>query len=179
METNSKEENKFKKTINQINNYIKGEELANLAYPAIIIIFFIFFNILYQTIEISKIAIIGKVSSFVFLLLSITIIEIAYKKDNDQIALHGIEFLVLSIFMLLAEHISKAINVKVQTYTLVGSITFAIYYILKTVIIYTIENKKKLESYSDIKEILKEEPIKRTTTRKNKKSNEIHKNEEK
>ncbi len=179
METNSKEENKIKKSINQINNCIKGEELANLAYPAIIIIFFIFFNILYQTIDISKISIIGKVSSFVFLLLSITIIEIAYKKDNDKITLHGMEFLVLAIFMLLAEHISKTINIKIQTYTLVGSIIFAIYYILKTVIIYTIENRKKLESYSDIKEIVKEEPIKRTTTRKNKKNNEIKKDEEK
>ena len=46
------------------------------------------------------------------------------------------------------------------------------YYILKSALLYTKEQQNKLNNLSDIKEIVKEESIKKETKRKNKKVTE-------
>jgi hypothetical protein len=51
---------------------------------------------------------------------------------------------------------------------LAGTYIFLIYYGIKNIIIYTCERKKELDNLSDIKEIVKDEPIKKETKRKNK-----------
>ena len=79
------------------------------------------------------------------------------------------EFLVLAIFTLLIKHIPKLLDCNTQTYVLIGSYLFAIYYMLKSTILYTKERQEDLKKLSDIKEIVKEEPIKKVTKRKNKK----------
>ena len=109
-----------------------------------------------------------KIASFIFLLFYIFIFEIAYKKDNDEISLNGIEFLVLSIFSLLIQYIPKLLKIDENTYMLAGTYIFLIYYGIKNIIIYTCERKKELDNLSDIKEIVKDEPIKKETKRKNK-----------
>ena len=96
-------------------------------------------------------------------------IEISYKKEKDNILLYGIEFLILAIFTLLIKHIPKLVQCNTQTYILIGSYLFAIYYMLKSTILYTIEKQNELKQYSDIKEIVKDEPIKKASKRKNKK----------
>ena len=90
------------------------------------------------------------------------------KKDNDEISLNGIEFLVLSIFSLLIQYIPKLLKIDENTYMLAGTYIFLIYYGIKNIIIYTCERKKELDNLSDIKEIVKDEPIKKETKRKNK-----------
>ena len=108
-------------------------------------------------------------SSLAFLLISILIIEISYKKENDNLLIYGLEFLALAIFTLLIKHIPKLLGCSTQTYILVGSYLFAIYYMLKSTILYTKERQEELKKFSDIKEIVKEEPLKKATKRKNKK----------
>ena len=110
-----------------------------------------------------------KIASFIFLLFSIFIFEIAYKKDNDEISLNGIEFLVLSILSLLIQYIPKLLKIDENTYMLAGTYIFLIYYGIKNIIIYTCERKKELDNLSDIKEIVKDEPIKKETKRKKEK----------
>ena len=51
METNSKEENGFRNKLKKINNYFTGDALANLTYASMIIIYFIFFSILSNTLD--------------------------------------------------------------------------------------------------------------------------------
>ena len=109
-----------------------------------------------------------KLFSWFDFLFSIFIFEIAYKKDNDEISLNGIEFLVLSIFSLLIQYIPKLLKIDENTYMLAGTYIFLIYYGIKNIIIYTCERKKELDNLSDIKEIVKDEPIKKETKRKNK-----------
>ena len=58
-------------------------------------------------------------------------------------------------------------------YILIGTYSFAIYYILKSAILYTIEKQQELKKYSDIKEIVKDEPIKKASKRKNTKKEEV------
>ena len=170
---NSKEEEKKKVTIKEIfkniNNVITGDVLANLAYSSMIMIYFMFFNIQYEVVSELILTKYINLSSLAFLLISILIIEISYKKENDNLLIYGLEFLALAIFTLLIKHIPKLLRCSTQTYILVGSYLFAIYYMLKSTILYTKERQEELKKFSDIKEIVKEEPLKKATKRKNKK----------
>ena len=91
-----------------------------------------------------------------------------FSEKIDNIQLNGIEFLVLSIFSLLIQYIPKLLQIDENTYMLAGTYIFLIYYGIKNIIIYTCERKKELDNLSDIKEIVKDEPIKKETKRKNK-----------
>ena len=156
MENDSKEKNNI---VKKINDLVTGNVLNNLVYASMITIYFMFFNMYAVFTEATLFTQYIKISSFIFLLLSILIFEIA---------LNGIEFLVLSIFSLLIQYIPKVLKINENTYMVAGTYIFLIYYGIKNIIIYTCERKKELDNLSDIKEIVKDEPIKKETKRKNK-----------
>ena len=162
MENDSKEKNNI---VKKINDLVTGNVLNNLVYASMITIYFMFFNMYAVFTETEIFIQYIKIASLLF---SIFIFEIAYKKDNDEISLNGIEFLVLSIFSLLIQYIPKLLKIDENTYMLAGTYIFLIYYGIKNIIIYTCERKKELDNLSDIKEIVKDEPIKKETKRKNK-----------
>lgn len=159
----------FQERIKNINNIMAGDILANLAYSSMIMIYFMFFNIQYEAVSEPILIKFINISSITFLLLAIVIIEVAYNKDDDSALLYGIEFIALAVFTLLIKHMTKLLECGTQTYILVGSYLFAIYYMLKSSIMYTREKQEELRQCSDIREIVKEEPIKKATKRKNKK----------
>lgn len=172
IEINDSEEKKkvtFKEIYKNINNVITGDVLANLAYSSMIMIYFMFFNIQYEAVSELILAKYINISSIAFLIIAIMIIEISYKKEDDNILIYGLEFLALAIFTLLIKHIPKLLGCNTQTYILVGSYLFAIYYMLKSTILYTKERQEELKKFSDIKEIVKDEPIKKASKRRNKK----------
>lgn len=158
----------FKKIINKINETVTGDVLANLAYSSMIMIYFMFFNMQYEVLTENILSKYINISSMIFLGLAIIMIEISYKKEKDSIFLYGVEFLLLAIFILLIKHIPKLLNCNTQTYILIGSYLFAIYYMLKSTVLYTKERQEELKSFIDIKEIVKDVPIKKATKRKNK-----------
>ena len=174
IEIHAEEEKKvsIKDIFKNINNLITGDVLANLAYSSIIMIYFMFFNIQYEAVSSDILVKYINISSMIFLFISIMIIEISYKKEDDNILIYGLEFLVLAIFTLLIKHIPKLFECNTQTYILIGSYLFAIYYMLKSTILYTFEKQQELKKYSDIKEIVKDEPIKKASKRKNSKKEE-------
>lgn len=165
MEENSKEKTNILKKIKQI---ISQNVFINLIYITLITIYYIFFNIIKKYINPDIFLIYIKITSFVFLILTILIFEKAYKDDNDAIALNGLEFLVLSIFSLLILYIPRVFKISDTTYILSGLCLFIAYYVIKNILIYTRERKEELDKLSDIKEIVKDEPIKKETKRKNK-----------
>ena len=162
----------IKEIINNINNIVTGDVLTNLAYSSMIMIYFMFFNIQYEVLPENILIKYINISSIIFLGIAILMIEIDYKKEKDNILLYGLEFLLLAIFTLLIQHMPKLFNCNTQTYILIGSHLFAIYYMLKSTILYTRERQEELKKFSDIKEIVKDEPIKKVTKRKNKKNEE-------
>lgn len=173
IEINNAEEKKkttIKEIYKNINNVITGDVLANLAYSSMIMIYFMFFNIQYEVVSELILAKYINISSIVFLLISIAIIEISYRKEDDNVLIYGLEFLVLAVFTLLIKHIPKLLNCSTQTYILIGSYLFAIYYMLKSTILYTRERQEDLKKLSDIKEIVKDEPVKKASKRRNKKA---------
>lgn len=172
IETNNSEEKKkvtLKDIYKNINNIVTGDVLANLAYSSMIMLYFMFFNIQYEVVSEAILSKYINISSIAFLIVAILLIEISYKKESDTILIYALEFLVLAIFTLLIKHIPKLLDCNTQTYVLIGSYLFAIYYMLKSTILYTKERQEDLKKLSDIKEIVKEEPIKKVTKRKNKK----------
>ena len=89
-------------------------------------------------------------------LISVGILETAYRKDSGKIALFGIEFLIFSICVLFVPYmyISKD-NIAFLKTTIT---VFAVYYFIKSIIIFLYTKNKYLrENMSDIKELVKEE----------------------
>ena len=142
--------------------------LQNIIITVIIVLYYILINLAYYRVD-EKIIELGlKLASMIVLVLSIITIEIAYKKDKGKIAIYGIEILVIALHTLSIMHVVEKFKIDFTTYILISSCTFGIYYILKVMIIYTIEKRKYLKDLSDIKEIVKNKPTKKEATKKKK-----------
>lgn len=107
------------------------------------------------------------ISSMIILLISIIMLEIGYRKDKKNIFVYGIEIFGVATFILLIKHMPKILECDIKTYIETGIVAFVAYYILKIAIIYTRKKQIELKNLSDIKEIVKEEPTKKETKRKN------------
>lgn len=105
----------------------------------------------------------------VIMIISIIIFEIAYKKDNGTIAIIGIETLIIAIHTLLIIHIVNIANIGFDIYIKTSIFLFSMYFLIKSMIIYTIEKKRYLNSLSDIKEIIVNEPTKKEAKKSNRK----------
>lgn len=141
--------------------------LTNVIYLILVVVFFIVFNAQASLLDSNTLLKYIDISSIIFLFIAIVMFEIGYKKDKTKIFIYGIEFLVLAIFTFLIKHMPKAFGYTMKEYTEVGIYAYIAYYILKSGIQYTITKQKELNSLSDIKEIVKEEPTKKATKRKN------------
>lgn len=95
-------------------------------------------------------------------------LEKAYKEDKGKTAITGIELMVLAMHSLSIMHIITFFKYDFEKYLIVSGIVFGIYYLLKGIVLYTIEKKYALKQLSDISEIVKEEPIKKEATKRKK-----------
>ncbi len=143
-----------------------NEIYFNIIKAIIIIAYFFAFNLLYAKVEKNVCDALIDLITMAFLFITIFLFEKAYKKDSGDLAVQGIEMLVLSIHSLSVRYITEKFNLSFQNYLLTSSYVFAIYYILKAIVIYTKGKKEDLDKLSDIKEIVKDEPIKKKATKK-------------
>lgn len=98
-----------------------------------------------------------KIFSIIYLAASIILFEMAYKKDNGKIAIHGIEILLVAIMTLFLPYIIFELDSKYQKiYYFVGEY-IAVYYVIKCICIAIIIRRKYSKDVSDIKEIIKKE----------------------
>ena len=153
-------------------NILVKKLLTNLTFGLITIIYLIFISIEYVRLDSLVLIKYINASIMLFLVISIIMMEIAYRKNEGLTFFNGIEFLAMAVFVLLTQHMPKILGCTMQEYALSGANFIAIYYILKSAILYTKEQQDKLNSLSDIKEIVKDEPIKKVSKRKNKKVEE-------
>ena len=126
----------------------------NIIFAIILMILFIGINILYDKTDLKTMDTILKASSILMMIASIIIFEIAYKKDKGIIAITGIEVLIIAIYILSIPHFVQMFSIDFKLYILTSSYFFSIYFILKSIIIYTNEKRKYLKSLSDIKDIV-------------------------
>ena len=154
------------------NKIIRKKIFENIIIAIAMMIYFIIINFSYLRMEESILLQGIKIASIVILFFSIIIFEVAYRKDSGRIAINGIEVLVLAIHTLTIWTVINRFKIEFDTYVLISTYIFAIYYILKSIIIYTIEKKKYLDSLSDIHEIVSNEPIKKEAKKRKNKEND-------
>ena len=152
----------------------------NLLKAIGIMAYFVILNIAYVRMNADRLMNDIEIFAGAFLVFGLIMLEVAYKKDSGKTAISGIELLVLSMHSLSIKHVIAFYEYDFRFYLLTSSYVFAIYYVLKSIIIYTKEKRKYLKNLSDISEIVKEEPIKKEAKkrRKIKKEEEEKKTEE-
>lgn len=146
--------------------YLK-QIFSNVVRAIVIVFYFLILNVLYENIDNTYFGIGAKILTMVFLAISVIIFEIAYKRDNDDMALLGIEVLLLSIYTMTTDYIVKKYGFEFKKYTYAASYVYAIYFVFKSMFIYTKGRKKIVDSFSDVREIVKkDEPIVKEATKK-------------
>lgn len=140
----------------------------NLLKAIGIMAYFIVLNFAYTRMNIERLMNDIEVFSGIFLVIGLVMLERAYKQDSGKMALSGIELLCLSMHSLSINHVIAFYQYDFRFYLLTSSYVFAIYYVLKSIIIYTREKRQYLKNMSDISEIVKEEPIKKEAKKRRK-----------
>lgn len=142
--------------------------LKNLACAICIIIYFLILVLAYTRMNVERLAQDIKVFSGMFLVLGLLFLEKSYKNDDGKTAISAIELLVLSFHSLSIIHITTMIKCEFAIYMYVSCGAIGIYYIIKSIVIYTKKKRDDLKSLSDISEIVKkDEPIKKEAKKRN------------
>ena len=88
-------------------------------------------------------------------ILAIVLLEKAYQKDSGKIALYGVEAIVLATVTMALIYINLMFSSKYVNIVLIISYILAIYYVIKSIVIYLREKKKYF--VDDMKEIINTE----------------------
>lgn len=164
----SKEENILKEKLKRkLPEKTIKKIFLNILFAIIIMLYFFCINIIYVQFDYESSKQCIQICSGIFLLIGLIYIEIAYKKDSDSKMITAIELIVISMYSLSILHIIRKYNFEFKLYLTASSYICAIYYVLKSIIIYTQSKRKILLEASDVKEIVKkEEPVKKEATKK-------------
>lgn len=145
----------------------KKDLLICLVYAIVTIIYFVCINTINTIVDIQSFDIYVKSFYMTFILIAIILFEIAYKKESKKTAITGIEFVLLALHTLLVGRSITLFNEQKENFILLTSYVWPIYYCLKAIIVYTNENKRRLNKISDIHEIVKEEkPVKKVAKKR-------------
>lgn len=96
-----------------------------------------------------------KVFSVILIIFTILLFEYSYRKENGNICIHGIEAFFLSVFMLVSIYLYSIYFKEFQFIIAMVALTFAVYYVAKSIIIYLKMKKQYFVSNNDITEIIK------------------------
>lgn len=146
--------NEEKKLTSDIKDKIAKKALNNFLITLDILLLFIILMITARNLPRETSILIYKISSVVLFIFTLILFEIAYKKDDDEICVNGIEMLALSLITLLTPY---TFIQKPNTFSLIVGVYFTIYYIIKNFIIYKKEKNKYLREKNDIMQIVKKE----------------------
>ena len=150
-------------------NKVSFNVYKNILIAIIVMLYFIIINTLYYKLEDIMLLNILKILSMVILIFGIILLEIAYRKEKGGLGINSIETIALAGHTLSTAHIVQLQKFEFANYILVSSYMFSIYFLFKSIIIYTKERRDYLNSLSDIKEIVANEPVKKTATKKGEK----------
>ena len=140
----------------------------NLLSAIGVMLYFIVLNFAYTRMDLQRLVQDIEVFAGVLLVLGIGLLEKAYKTDKGEIALNGIELMALSLHSLSIMHVITLFKYDFRLYLLTSSYIISIYYVFKSIVIYTKDRKEYLKELSDISEIVKEdEPVKKEAKKRN------------
>lgn len=161
-----------RKNVNRaIDRRTSTQVFINLIIAMVIMAYFCVVGVVYKQVDIEGIETTVKISTLVFLLISLILIERAYKKKSKKIVLHAFEILALAIHSLTTMYIIKICDFDFNKYVLISSYVFSIYYVLKCIIINTKARRDYLMGMSDITDIVqKDTPSVKEASKKEKKN---------
>ena len=137
--------------LNKLNNRI----FKNMLLAIAIIVYLLLLNIGSLNIETPTYIMDLKVFSLLLIATTIIIFEISYKKDSGILCIYGIEILVLAILTLGLPTL-YIIQKENYGFIITGAIlTFTLYYMIKSYLIYRKQKKVHVKKVSDINEIIK------------------------
>lgn len=133
---------------------IAKKAFKNFIFAIVILLFFIVLKLIAINIDKQVAIFIFKVLSVISLAATLILFELAYKKDNDSMAITSIEMFFLSVITLLTPYILIS---RTSIFTSSIGVLFVIYYLIKNFIIYRNEKNIYLKEKSDINQIVKKE----------------------
>ena len=136
-----------------------------LIYAIIIELYFTSLHVINTLIPIENFNIYLKIIYMILIIIAVVMLEIAYKREKKSIIIVGIELIAIALHTLLIDKILKSSE---QLSILSSSSIWPIYYLLKVMILYTIENRRRLKQISDVSEIVKEEKPAKKVAKKRK-----------
>lgn len=141
----------------------------NILYAIFILMYFVSTYIAYIKLSEEIFSRVLQGTTMILLAIAIIIFEIAYKKDSGLLAISGIEMLVLACHALAIPYVLKVFKWNLTWYVTISGYVFAIYFVFKSIVIYTSGRKEYLHSFSDVADIVKEEkPKKKEAVKRNK-----------
>lgn len=144
-----------KKLPQEEENKINSKIFENMIIADILMAFFYLISLGSLNIETPIFMTDLKVFSIGLIVLTVIIFEISYKKENGNLCIHGIECLAISIFMLFSTYLYTMYMREFYMYISIFAYITAIYYAVKSIIIYRKMKKKYIASLSDIEKIVK------------------------
>lgn len=146
--------NEERKLNKETKKKIQKKVLKNFLFATGILLFFAILKLLAINLEKQLIILIYKVLSVSVFVVTLILFEVAYKKDNDSLAITSIEMFFLSILTLLTPY---TLISRPSIYTSIIGVYFTVYYMVKNFIIYRQEKKEYLKEKNDITQIVKKE----------------------
>ena len=163
-----KEKTEEKKVKNPIIERANTRIFKNIVIAILIMAYFVGVYVAYKYIPNEIFSRVLQGVTMLLLLISIVIFEVAYKKDSGLLAMTGIETLVLACHALALPYVLTVFKWDLMWYVTISGYLFAIYFVFKSIVIYTSGKKKYLQSFSDIAEIVKEdEPRRKEAVKRN------------
>lgn len=120
-----------------------------------ILLYFFLFKFAFVTLEPVYFVTLMNAFSIITIVFTIIVFEIAYKKDSDVLAIHGIEMMFLAIITLLFKFVYMNYMPYFIRATTIVAILYAIYYAIKATRIYIKARKKFKNNTKEIEEIVK------------------------
>ena len=155
IENLEKELEEKKKIPKDVREKINSKIFENIAYSAIIIVYFAALNFGMANIPTDNYIFYLKIFSVMFLIITIFSFEFAYKKDKGELWLHAIEVLVVSVFTIYLIYFYSIFYRTYGTLLFSAGIIFLIYFAIKIVILQRRIEKEYKKSLIDIGEIVK------------------------
>ena len=146
--------NEERKLDSETKERILKKTFKNIILGTIILLLYIVLMLIAIKLDKNVATLIYKEISIGMLIITLFLFEVAYKKDNDELAITSIEMFFLTIFVLLTPYTFIS---KTNANALFVGIYFAIYYSMKNLIIYNNVKKEYLSKKIDISEIIKKE----------------------
>lgn len=144
-----------KKLPQEEENKINSKIFENMIIADILMAFFYLISLGSLNIETPIFMTDLKVFSIGLIVLTVVLFEISYRKENGNLCIHGIECLVVAIFMLFSTYLYTMYMREFYMYISIFAYIVAIYYSVKSIIIYIKMKKKYIASLSDIDKIVK------------------------